>query len=295
MPTRLRRHSLMQPIMTTIYHLQICCYTGHTAEQLLAVQRVVWVLCLGAQALLIVAIVQRKLFRAYPFFLAYLAIDMACSLALLQIPYRTLAYAAAFRVYRSFDTIVQLGMAGEAFQHLCWHFRQFPGFGRFRFLMAIALLALTGVLFLAVFPGIPATYPHLMVVWIERWETSVLAITLALSWWVLTRFLGLRPQMRSNALVHVRMLIVFFAINAAGESLSLIARKVTAVLMVIPAANVGMLSGTLACYAAWIVYLRRDGEQLLPEPPVSPEALAYSRVWRRSILEYVQQAGRKNR
>jgi len=278
-----------------IYGPRICCYTGDTAEQLLAVQRVVWVLALSAQALLIVALVQRKLFRVYPFFGAYLAIDLGCSLALLQIPYRTLAYAAAFRVYLSFDTVLQLGMAGELFQHLCRHFRQFREFGRFRFFMAVALLALTGLFFLAVFPGVPDTYPHLLVVWIERWETSVLAITLALSWWVLTRFLALRPQMRSNALAHGRILIVFYAINAVGETLGLIARKATVGLIVVPSINVGMLIGTLACLAAWLIYLRRDGEQLLPEPSVSPEALAYSRVWRRRILEYVHQAGRQHR
>jgi hypothetical protein len=41
----------------------------------LAFQRVLWVLCLSAQGLLIVAILQRKLLRAYPFFVAYLVID----------------------------------------------------------------------------------------------------------------------------------------------------------------------------------------------------------------------------
>jgi len=53
-----------------------------------------------------------------------------------------------------------------------------------------------------------------------------------------------------------------------------------------------MLTGDLACFIAWIVCLRRDGEQLPPELPVSPEALAYSRFWRRRILEHVQQARR---
>ena len=247
-----------------------------------------WVLCLGAQTLLIGAILQRKLLRAYPFFVSFLLVDLGCSLVLIRIPYISLAYAAAFRVCQIFAAVLQLGMAGELFQRLCWHFREFRGFGRFRFFMAAALLALTGFFFLAVFPAVPASYPHLVMVWFERWETAVLAITLALSWWLLTRFLGLRSQLRSNALAHGVILTTYYAISAVSYAL----------LLIFPgsptgqAVNVGMLIGILGCFAAWIVYLRRDGEDLAPEPPVSPEALAYSRFWRRRILEHVQQSGR---
>ena len=247
-----------------------------------------WVLCLSAQALLIGAIIQRKLLRAYPFFVAYLTVDLGCSLALLQIPYQAPDYAKAFRTYQILAAVLQVGMAGEMFQRLCWHFREFRGFGQFRFFMAAALLARTGIFFLAVFPGVPAPAPSLMAMWLMRWETTVLAITLALSWWVLTRFLGLRPRIRSNALAHGRILIVFFAITALSDGLNLIAQRKSA----IHAMNVLMLTGDLACFIAWIVCLRRDGEQLPPELPVSPEALAYSRFWRRRILEHVQQARR---
>jgi hypothetical protein len=264
-----------------------CYYTGDTADQLLLVQRVLWVLCISAQALLIGAIFQRRLARAYPLFLTYLVIDLGCSLALIQIPYLTHAYAAAFRIYHTLAVVLQVGVAVEMFQRLCWHFREFRGFGRFRFFMAAALLVPTGFFFLAVFPGVPGRYPHLLVLWLERWETAVLAITLVLSWWVLTRFLGLRPQMRSNTLAHGLILTVFFAVSAVSDALQLVAHG-----MVVGAINVGMLMGGLACFGAWIAYLRRDGEVLLPEPPVSPEALAYSRVWRRKILEHLQQAGR---
>jgi hypothetical protein len=249
---------------------------------------VLWVLCLSAQALLIGAIIQRKLLRGYPFFVAYLTLDLGCSLALLQIPYHGPDYAKAFRTYQILTAVLQVGMAGEMFQRLCWHFREFRGFSRFRFFMGAALLALTGVFFLALFPDVPALYPHRVIIWLVRWETAVLAITLALSWWVLTRFLGLRPQMRSNALAHARILIVFFAINALSDGLNLIAERTTP----IRATNVLMLIGDLACFIAWIVCLRRDGEQLAPELPVSPEALAYSRFWRRRILQHVQQARR---
>jgi len=249
---------------------------------------VLWVLCLSAQALLIGSIFQRKLLRSYPFFVAYLAVDLGCSLAIIQIPYHTLAYAAGFRIYRTLLAVLQLGMACEVFQRLCWHFREFRGFGRFRLIMAAALLALTGVFFLAVLPGVPAHYPHRMVLWIERWETAVLTITLVLSWWLLTHFLGLRPQMRSNVVLHWRILTMFYAIGAMSDALALTAQQGTGVRVV----NVGMLVGSLSCFAAWLIYLRRGGEETPPELPVSPETLAYSRAWRRRILEYVQQAGR---
>ena len=266
-----------------------CCYTVGTASELLALQRGLWVLCMSAQALLIVALLHRRLLRAYPFFFAYLVIDLTSGLALIQIPYVSPAYAESFRVYQSLDDVLLIGVAGELFQRWCWHFRQFRGMGRFRFIMAAALLALTGLFFLAVFPSGPLRYPHMVVVWIERWETSVLAITLALSWWVLTRFLGLRPQMRSNALAHGCILTVSYAVSAVSDAVMLI---VPPTAVAVRAVNVGMLTGTLACFTAWIIYLRRDGEQLLPEPPVSPEALAFSRAWRRRILEHLQQAGR---
>ncbi len=73
--------------MKGIYDLAAGCYTVVTTDQLLAVQRVLWVLGLSAQGLLIVAILQRKLLRAYPFFMAYLVIDLGFSLALIQIPF----------------------------------------------------------------------------------------------------------------------------------------------------------------------------------------------------------------
>jgi hypothetical protein len=243
------------------------------------------VLCISAETLLIAAIIHRRLLRAYPLFVAYLVSDVVSGLVMMQIPYHSLAYAAAFRVYQSIESVLQLGMAGELFQRLCWHYREYVGFGRFRFFLAAALLAFTGVLFLAV---LPAPYPHLMVVWIEHWEAAVLMVTLAVSWWVLTRFLGLRPQMRSNAVAHGCILIAFYAVNAVTNSLILMSRQAIA----IRALNTAMLLGTLACSAAWLLCLRRDGEKLAPEPPVPPEVLAYSRAWRRRILEYVQQAGR---
>jgi len=179
-------------------------------------------------------------------------------------------------------------MAGELFERLCCHFRQFKGMSPFRFYMATSLLALTGLLCLAVFPRVPARYPQLLVVWFERWETAVLAITLAMSWWVLRRFLGLKPQMRSNVLAHGLILTSYYAISAVSAALLLIARTTIGV----NAVNVVMLTGMLGCFVAWMIYLRRDGEWLLPELPVSPEALAYSRLWRRILLQYVQQAGR---
>lgn len=246
-------------------------------------------LCLCAQTLLIGAILHRKLLRVYPFFVAYVAVELVCSLLLIHLPVRSHAYADAYRTYQSIVAVFQLGMAAEVFHRLCSHFRQFRGMGQFRFIMGASLLTLTGFFFLAVFPRVPAPYPHLVVVWISRWETSVLAITLPLSWWILTRFLGLRPQMRSNALAHGLIMTAYFAFNAVCYALSLtvIERPIA-----IRASNVGLMMGTFACWIAWIICLRRDGEQLPPEPPVSPEALEYSRVLRRKILEYVQQAGR---
>ncbi len=244
-------------------------------------------LCLSAQALLIGAILQRRLLRSYPFFFVYLVIDLGYSLAIIQIPYNSMAYAAAFRVYQSAGAVLQFGMAAELFQRLCWHFREFRGMSRFRFSMGAALLSLTGLFFLALFPGIPGPYPHLVVVWVERWETSVLAVTLALTWWILTRFLGLPAQIRSNAMAHGLIMTAFFAINAITYELALVVS--TPALRLV---NTGMLVGTLGCFIAWFIKLRRNGERLGPEPPVSKEDLEYSRAWRRRILQYVQQAGR---
>ncbi|MBV9771347.1 MAG: hypothetical protein JOZ32_17385 [Bryobacterales bacterium] len=247
-----------------------------------------WVLCLSAQALLIGFILQRKLLRAYPFFVAFLSVDLGCSLVLINIPYISPAYAATFRVCQVLAAVLQLGMAGELFERLCCHFRQFRGMSPFRFYMATFLLVLTGLLCLAVFPSVPARYPQLLVVWFERWETAVLAITLALFWWVLRRFLGLKPQMRSNVLAHGTILTTYYAVSAVSDALMLVAQSTAGV----RAVNLGMLTGMLGCFVAWMIYLRRDGERLLPELPVSPEALAYSRLWRRILLQYVQQAGR---
>jgi hypothetical protein len=70
-----------------------------TAMHLIAIQRGLWAAGLFAEVLLLGTLLRRGLVRRYPFLFLYFAADLIWGLVLIQIDYRSLAYALGYRLY----------------------------------------------------------------------------------------------------------------------------------------------------------------------------------------------------
>ncbi|HTR37361.1 MAG TPA: hypothetical protein VMH80_15755 [Bryobacteraceae bacterium] len=254
--------------------------------ELLAIQRALWVACLAAQVLLIGAIFQRRIAKGYSLFLAFLLMEAGSGVVLLEIPYETRAYAYAYRIYAIGLVVVQGGAVAELFERIAKHL---PVIRRIRFVLAGGLLALTGLASLATvrpYGGL-WKYPQTFAIYVAQFETTVLAVSLLLMWWFLTRFMSLTPAVSGNVALHWRLLTIYFAINGFVELVATL-EGTDAVRYF----NAPMLAGNLACFLAWIRGLRPAGE--LPPPKIlSPEEAAARQMLRQTILEHVKHTGRQ--
>jgi len=252
----------------------------------LSILRVLWVACLVAQVLLIGAIFQRRIAKRYRFFLAYLMVELCTGIVLLQIPITTIAYAHAYNFYEIAIVGLRAGAVAELFERVSEHF---PVISRIRFVLAIVLLALTGLVSVtAVRPaGGFWQYPQTLAVYVCQFETTVLAISLVLMWWFLTRFMSLTPIVHGNVALHWKVLTIYFSISGFVTLAATVRGLASGFL------DVAMLAGNLACFIAWIRGFSRVGE--FPPPPVlSPEEAAVRRMLRQTILQRVKKAGRED-
>jgi hypothetical protein len=248
---------------------------------ILAVQRGLWVACLVAQVLLIGAIFQRRIARQYRFFLAYLIVEMCAGVVLLQIPVRTAAYARAYGFYEISIIAFRAGAVAELFERVCAHF---PVIRRIRFVLGSGLLALTALVSIAVVRPYGGSWqiPVVLAYYVHQFETTVLAISLVLMWWFLTRFMSLTPTVRGNVALHWKLLTIYFGISG------FVALVGTLWGAIAQAFNVPMLAADLACFLAWIRGFQRLGE--VPPPSIlSPEEAAVRRMLRQTILQSVKQ------
>src|SRR5215467_8669442 len=170
---------------------------------ILALQRGLWVACLVAQVLLIGAIFQRRIARQYRFFLAYLIVEMCAGVVLLQIPIRTPAYVRAYGFYQICIIAFRAGAVAELFERVCVHF---PVIRRIRFVLGSGLLTLTALVSIAAVRPHSGfwQYPGRLMNYLHQFETTVLAISLVVMWWFLTRFMSLTPTVRGNVALHWR-------------------------------------------------------------------------------------------
>jgi len=252
----------------------------------LSVIRVLWVACLVAQVLLVGAIFQRKIAKRYRFFLAYLVVEFGSGVMLLQFPVTTRAYAYAYNFYEVAVAGFQAGAVAELFERVCEHF---PVIGRIRFVLASVVLGLTALVSLtAVRPaGAFWQYPQALAVYVAQFETTVLAVSLILMWWFLTRFMSLTPAVRGNVALHWTILTIYFSLNGI-HALVLILSPFASRYLGVP-----MLAANLACFVAWTLSLTSTGE--VPPPAIlTPEEARVHRMVRQTILQRVKNAGNED-
>jgi len=256
---------------------------------LLAIQRALWVACLVAQVLLIGAIFQRRIVRSYRFFVAYLVVEAAAGVVLLQIPFRSAAYAHAYQLYELSIVVLRAGAVAELFERVCAHF---PVIGRIRFALASTLLALTALVSVAAVrpTGGFGRCSQMLAIYVHQFETTVLAGSLLLMWWFLTRFMSLTPAVRGNVALHWKLLTVYFAVSGVVTLLQTGTKLTIAILWPL---TVATLACDLACFLVWIRGLTPAGE--LPPPLVlSVEEARMRRMLRRAILQHVKDARREH-
>ncbi len=252
---------------------------------LLSIQRVLWVACLVVQVLLIGAIIQRGLARRYRFFLAYLVVEAIAGVVLIQIPFTTRAYSEAYKYYEISVVGLRAAAVAELFELVC---EQFPVISRIRFALAASVLLPTALVSLATVRPADSTwqYPETLAVYIFQFETTVLAVSLIMMRWLLTRFMSLSPTVRGNVARHWTILTIYFGISGMTSLLATVAGPIA-----FRYTNVPMLAADLACFLAWIHGLQRAGD--VPPPIIiSLQDAAARRMLRQTILQHIKKAGR---
>ena len=224
-------------------------------------QRLFWTAGVGAEAALIGLLCQQRLTRRYPFFLAYLSVQLAASILLLNVEYNSRAYLEGWRWHAAAMIVLRLGVAFEAFRRICEHF---PCSTRFRLGLGGSIIGLTGLFsWLAFLPVSPEeSYPQGPIVSIGRCETAALALAFTVVWWLFRKFLGANPPMPSNVVTHWKLLTVYFGIDAIGSADLLLPGSFTVRI----AENIGVLAAETACIVAWVLLFSRAGETI----PVRP-------------------------
>ena len=183
--------------------------------------------------------------------------------------------------------VLRAGAVAELFERVCAHF---PVIGHIRFVLASVLLGLTGLVSIAaVRPASGAwQYPQTWAVYVRQFETTVLAISLVLMWWFLTRFMSLTPTVGGNLAVHWRILTIYFGLSGRVGLVSTMGGATS-----LGSLNIAMLAGDLVCFIAWIHGLKQFGE--MPPPQIlSPEEAALRRMLRQTILQSVKETGREH-
>jgi hypothetical protein len=223
-----------------------------------SIQRGLWVASLAAQMLLIGALISRGLARRFPFFTVYLAFEVLSGVLLMQVDYRTVAYAETFRIYAFATVLLRLGVACELFERICQYFR---GMGAFRFLIAGVGIGLSGLFTVVTFrPHLGAWlhFAHGLVVEIERWETEILAGVFIFTWLFFRLTVEHKPNFDLAVRRHWAIFTVYLTISSAARLGSILtgAREKPGLSI-----NIAMLSGDCLCFFAWLRTMHKSSPE----------------------------------
>lgn len=236
---------------------------GGTGVELLApIAKALWVASIAAQVILVCRIAQERLLRRYFFFAAYLTAETLFSLLLMQIDFRTHAYAESFGAYTWVILILRIAVGCELWERICEHF---PGVGKFRFSLAAALAVIGALIALAYEPHLQWSFPQTVALVIKRFESQITAVVFIGVWLFFRHVIQSRAAWRSNVLNHWRITTVYFAIGGITSLAVLVSGGGKWVYAI----NCVMLIGDLGCLFAWTWCFRRAGERLAPKPYMS--------------------------
>lgn len=250
-------------------------------EFLYILQRWLWIGATCAEVLLLIGLCRQRLLGRYPLFALFLATESVSGAILMHLNVGSAAYAHAFRICTLLLAMVRIGVAAELYERICEHF---PGIGLFRGGMAAAFILLAALVAASNFRPDLARLGRLPVALVEevmRFQGEIFAGAFILTW-IFLRGLSIKQPFRPNVLTHWRIATVYFAISGAAHFTTFAFGKHT----VYPV-NCAMLAGQMACFLAWLRYMRRSGEQLPAFRRLSLEQVQAVEDYNRELLRTV--------
>lgn len=227
-------------------------------ELFFPIEQVLWIASLLAEALVVVRFVQLGLLRRYPFFLAFLTVELLGAVVLMRHDLKSRDYAEAYRILSPIVMFFRFGVAAELYERICDHF---PGMGAFRRGMAAILVLLAGLI------AVVSLRPHLAGLWsfpvetlivTQRFQHEILAGAFVLTWIFLRFVLSIRQPFRPNVLTHWTIATVYFGAAGAAYLVMEIVKGHTTAYPI----NGAMLAIQLGCFLAWLRFMQRSGEEL---------------------------------
>jgi hypothetical protein len=249
-----------------------------------SIERALWAASVLAELLLICRLFREGLVGRYPFFAAFLAADVICSLVLMQTDIKSRGYSQAFRICTLIMTLFRLGLAAEVYEHICKHF---PGIGRFRVGMAAVLMLLATLLAVFTFRSNLVdqwAIPRTIVLVIQRYLGEIVAAVFALTWIFLRFVLSIRQPFQPNVWNHWRIATIYFGVSGAAHLVALSTGRTMAILLI----NSAMLAAQLVCFLAWCHVMRRSGEELPAFQRLSPDQVQTVEQYNRELLGTVR-------
>jgi len=258
-------------------------YLAHGVELFFSIERALWIAAVLAEALVVVRLFRERLLRRYPFFAAFLAAEVVCSIVLMQTNIRSRDYAEAYRTCKLVTTVFRLGFAAELYERICEHF---PGIGRFRAGLAAAAVLIAALA--AVFTFRPNlvdqwAFPQTIVVVIQRFQSEIFAGAFVLTWIFLRFVLSIEQPFQPNVLNHWRIATIYFGGTGAANLAVLLTRGGNVLLPI----SYTMLAVQFACFVAWFRLMRRSGEELPAFRRLSPDQVEAVEHYNRELLETV--------
>lgn len=224
----------------------------------ISLERGLSIAVLIVEGILVGHFLRTRLAWRYPFFILYLVGDAVWGVILMQVDYRSPAYAFGYRAYLLTMAVLRIGAVAELFERICSHIT----LGNSRFWMALWLLVISGLLSLVYFSPdlkVQHTWPQTCAMLIERYETAILSISLVLMRWYI-RYIA-RPPIRPNVTAHWALLTTYLGAAAVASSAMLVMGGGRAVIIPL---SVALLTADLLCLMAWIASMTKDGENAPP-------------------------------
>lgn len=249
-------------------------------ELFLPIERVLWIAYTVAETLVILRFLQLRLWRKYPFFLAFLTVELLSALVLMQFDVRSREYARIYPAVVAILLFFRFGLAVELYQRICDHF---PGMGAFRTGMAVVLVLLAGLFaVLVVRPSFTGwrQFPVNTVFEIERIQHEVFAGVFLLTWIFLQFVLSNRQPFRPNVLTHWTIATVYFVGAGAGYLVSDLSSGFATAYPISSA----IFAIQLGCLVAWFFRMRRSGEQMPQFARLSPDQVAAVENYHQELL-----------
>lgn len=217
-------------------------------------QNVLWLLAIGAYAVVVLKLRVVGLFRVYPFFFAYLIFRVAQNIALYGVPYYTEAYAWTYFLSEPVSWVLYVLVVLELYSLVLRGYKGIASVGRWVMMSGLLVSIVISAVSLRADLGNPAERYKTILYFtaVERGVVSSLVIFL----FVIAIFLVVYPvPLSRNTLVHAIAYSTYFL----SITMAYLIRNMTGAEVNV-AVNLLLTGITIACLAIWALFLSREGE-----------------------------------